>query len=102
MDKPPIEVDWTIDPDTHRSNSSPEFRELVSEVARLIKDEARNLLNGQVEIAAGLIVAQLAHKHSLAPRHVSVQSAEFNEEGVLHGIFEWNGVAYRYEAKPIH
>ncbi|MDP3004166.1 MAG: hypothetical protein Q8N43_01520 [Candidatus Azambacteria bacterium] len=100
MDKPPIEVDWTVDLETHRSNSSPEFRQLVSEVARLIKNEAHSLLNGQVESAAGLIMAQLAHKHGLAPRKVAVQSVESNPEGVLRGIFVWNEVAYKYEATP--
>ena len=100
MDKPPIEVDWTVDPETYRSNSSPEFRQLVSEVARLIKNEAHSLLNGQVESAARLIMAQLAHKHGLAPRKVAVQSVESNPEGLLRGVFVWNDVAYKYEATP--
>jgi hypothetical protein len=97
---PPIEVDWTVDPETHCSNSSPEFQRLVFEVARLIKGEAHNLLSGQVESTAGLIMAQLARKHGLAPRKVAVQSAETNPEGVLRGVFVWNGVAYKYEATP--
>ena len=100
MDTPPIEVDWTVDPETHGSNSSPEFRQLVSEVARLIKGEAHSLLGGQVESAAQLIMAHLAHKHGLAPRKVAVQSVESNPEGVLHGVFVWNDVAYKYEATP--
>ncbi|MDP1718966.1 MAG: hypothetical protein Q8L24_00895 [bacterium] len=101
MNAPPIEVDWTVDPKTHCSNSSPEFRQLVSEVARLIKAEAYRLLNGQVESAAGLIMAQLAHKHGFAPRKVVLQSVESNPEGVLRGIFVWNNVAYKYEATPV-
>ena len=100
MNTPPIEVDWTVDPETHRSNSSPEFRQLVSEVARLIKAEAHSLLNGHVESAAGLIMAQLAHKYGLAPRKVAVQFAESNSESVLRGVFVWNDVAYKYEATP--
>ncbi len=101
MDKPPIEVDWTVDPETRRSNSSPEFRQLVSEVTRLIKSEAHSLLNGQVESVAQLIIVQLAHKHGLAPRKVAVQSVEFNPEGVLRGVFVWNDVTYKYEATPV-
>jgi hypothetical protein len=101
MNAPPIEIDWTVDPETHRSNSSPEFRQLVSEVARLIKAEAHSLLNGQVESVAGFIMAQLAHKHRLAPRKVAVQSVESNPGGVLRGVFVWNDVVYNYEATPV-
>lgn len=98
--KPPIEVDWTVDPETKRSNSSPEFTNLVSEISRLIKDSAHGLLNGQVEKAARLILAQLAHKHGLAPHRVSVQSAETNPQGTVRGVFVWHGVTYTYEATP--
>jgi len=101
MNKPPIEVDWTVDPETGCSNTSPEFRQLVSEVARLIKAEARGLLSGQVESVAGLIMARLAHKHGLAPRRADVQSVESDREGVLRGVFAWGGVVYKYEAKPV-
>ena len=62
-----LRIDWTKDPETHRSNSSPEFRRLVLEVANLIRSEAHSLINGQVEQVAGVIVAHLAHKHGLAP-----------------------------------
>lgn len=60
-----IANDWTIDPETHRSNSSPEFLALIDEVARLIRwmhvgDDSRD--------TARLIMAQLAHVHHLAPR----------------------------------
>lgn len=102
MNTPAIEVDWTVDPETHRSNFSPEFRRLVSEIARLIKDEAHSLLNGQVESAAQLIMAQLAHKYNLAPQLVRMQPVDSDQKGVLHGIFEWNGVVYKYEARPQH
>ena len=60
-------VDWTVDPVTKRSNTSPRFEELVSEVERLIKDEARSLIGGNVSSVARLIMAQLAHVHHLSP-----------------------------------
>jgi hypothetical protein len=101
IDTLPIEVDWTADPETNRSNSSPEFRQLVAEVARLIKAEEHRSLSGRVENTAQLVMAQLAHKHGLAPQKVAVQSVESSPEGVLHGVFVWNGVAYKYEATPI-
>lgn len=101
MKTPPIEVDWTVDPGTHRSNSSPEFQQLASEVAGVIKAEACSLLDGRVEDVARLIMTRLAHKHGLAPQKVAVESAEFNPKGILHGVFVWNGVVYRYEATPL-
>lgn len=59
--------DWTIDPETGRSNSSPLYRSLVGEVERLIRSEAHALISGRANMAAGLIMAQLAHIHHLAP-----------------------------------
>jgi hypothetical protein len=56
-----------VDPETGRSNSSAEFVFLVDEVARLILDDAWTLIRGGARNTAGLIVAQLAHKHGLAP-----------------------------------
>lgn len=63
-----MEHDWTVDPATRRSNSSPRFRELVDAVAALIRNSAHDIVRGRLESVAGLIVAQLAHKHGLAPR----------------------------------
>jgi dihydroneopterin aldolase len=63
-----IEDDWTIDPETHRSNSSPEYLRLVEHVARLIRNSAHDLIGGRAESVARLIMAQLAHVHGLAPR----------------------------------
>jgi hypothetical protein len=59
--------DWTVDPETGRSNSSPLFQALTDEVARLIRGEAHALLAGRADIAAQLIMAQLAHVHHLVP-----------------------------------
>ncbi len=101
MDAPLIEVDWTVDPTTRRSNSSPEFRHLVAKVAEIIRNAAYSLINGQIEAVSRVIVAQLAHKEGLAPQKVAVQSVESNPEGVLCGIFVWNGIAYSYKAEPI-
>jgi hypothetical protein len=70
---PDTAADWTIDPETNRSNSSPLFRSLVDEVARLIREGAAGgvLKPEWVYGKAGLIVAQLAHVHHLAPREIT-------------------------------
>jgi hypothetical protein len=68
MTTPAIPADWTVDPETGRTNSSPLFQGLVDEVARLIRSEAHALLSGRADRAAAMIVAQLAHVHHLAPR----------------------------------
>lgn len=61
------ETDWTVDPITHRYNSSPLFKHLEEQVARIIHDSSRSLINGQVQHVAGLILAQLTHKYGLTP-----------------------------------
>lgn len=58
--------DWTQDKDG-RANSSELFQGLVGEVDRLIKDSSHDLIAGQTRSVAGLILAQLAHKHGLSP-----------------------------------
>ena len=58
---------WTIDPTSGRSNSSPEFNALVKVVARLLRNEAHSLILGQSDTSARLIMAQLAHVHGLVP-----------------------------------
>lgn len=63
-----IRDDWTIDPETGRSNSSELFRELCGEVEGLIRQSAHGLIAGRADQVAGLIMAQLAHVHHLAPR----------------------------------
>ena len=60
--------DWTVDPETGRSNSSQRFNELCVEVERLIRGDAHALIGGRADKTAGLIMAQLAHVHGLAPR----------------------------------
>jgi len=64
---PTADADWTLNTETNRSNSSPKFVQLVSAVAELIKEDVRVLSNEQAKITAGLIMAQLAHKHGLVP-----------------------------------
>lgn len=59
--------DWTKDPMTQRSNSSPKFLELVDRVARIIRGDAAALLNGRAEETARLILAKIAHEHGLRP-----------------------------------
>jgi hypothetical protein len=63
-----IAQDWTINPETGRSNSSEQFRRLVGEVASMLRAEFRVLDERAVWAAAGLIMAQLAHEQGLAPR----------------------------------
>jgi hypothetical protein len=63
-----IAQDWTIDPETGRSNSSEQFRRLVDEVARLIAGDKHVLVELHAERTAGLIMSQLAHRQGLAPR----------------------------------
>lgn len=59
-------ADWTVDRRSGRH--SPEFLRLCDEVERLIRGDAHNLIAGRADETAGLIVAQLAHKHGLVPR----------------------------------
>ena len=70
----PAETDWTVNPETGRSNSSPLFKSLCAEVERLIRGDAHKLIGGRADMTAGLIMAQLAHVHHLAPT-VSPQGA---------------------------
>lgn len=60
-------LDWTVDPKSGRSNSSPLYEMLVSEMACIIRDDARSLLNGNAESTARLILSRLAHCHKLRP-----------------------------------
>jgi hypothetical protein len=60
--------DWTVDPETGRSNSSPAFLELAEFVGRLVKNQAKGLLEGRSPESAGiLIMAQLAHVKNVGP-----------------------------------
>lgn len=97
-----VKPDWTIDPKSHHTNSSPEFDQLCKEVERLIRDSAHSLINGQVGSVAGLIMAQLAHVHGMAPQSSKILGfKESEDDGVLHGTFEWNGRVYRLTAVPM-
>lgn len=60
-------IDWTIDTRTGRSNSSPTFNRLRSEIEQIIRGDARSLIAGRAQDTAGLIMAQLAHVHGLRP-----------------------------------
>lgn len=60
--------DWTVDSDTGRSNSSPEFERLVCEVEQLIRDGAWSLINHGPRSLARTIMAQLVHVHGLEPK----------------------------------
>lgn len=60
--------EWTIS--NGRWNTSEEMRELCAVVERLIRDSAHDLIAGRADKVAGLIIAQLAHKHGMAPINV--------------------------------
>ena len=62
-----IELDWTINLDTGKSNSSDEFIFLCNVIERLIRDDAYMLISGRADRTAGLIMAQLAHKYGMIP-----------------------------------
>lgn len=60
--------DWTVDPETGVSNSSPEFLELAVFVGELVREQAHSLLNGGHSTNAGrFIMAQLAHIKNVGP-----------------------------------
>lgn len=61
------EYDWTVDPISHRSNSSPFFQLLTDQVDNLLVNSARDLVTGRTKSVAGLILAQLTHKYGFAP-----------------------------------
>lgn len=63
--------DWTVDPKTGRSNSSPEFLHLARMVGGLIRNSAQSILAGDVEGVGRLIMAQLAHAHGMRLRRGS-------------------------------
>lgn len=100
-DEPPIKVDWTVDPETNCANSSPEFKRLSDEVGRIIRDSAHDLIQGNANTVGSLIMAQLAHVHSMAPAEVSVESAEVNPSGSISGHFVWKEKLYKYTATPL-
>ncbi len=59
------EEDWTVDPETGRCNSSQEYLRLKDEIHQIILNSAHDLILGKAENVAGLILAQLAHRHGL-------------------------------------
>jgi hypothetical protein len=62
--------DWTVHKVTHRSNSAPLFSALCREVERIIRGAAHSLIAGRADAAAGLVMAQLAHRYGLVPREL--------------------------------
>jgi len=59
--------DWTLDPETGRSNSSADYKRLVGVVQRIISGSAHDLLAGRHETVARVILSRLAHSEGLAP-----------------------------------
>ena len=61
-------LDWTVDPQTGRSNSSEQFTRLVGEVERLVLASSGTCLSREwARGTAALVMAQLAHVHGLRP-----------------------------------
>jgi hypothetical protein len=56
--------EWTTDPETNRMNSSPLFLHLEKEIARIFRNHR---VGDNPMTAAGVVLAQLAHVHNLAP-----------------------------------
>lgn len=63
-----VPSDWTVDPATGRSNSSPKYLELVDAVAGIIRNNAFDIVGGDLKTAAGVIMAKLVHEYHMAPQ----------------------------------
>lgn len=102
-DLPEIHVDWTIDPTIGRCNSSEAFVRLEQAVAELLRHSLPGVIfsDDGPDDMAGLIVAQLAHVHHLAPANTVVESATKTTPGNLFGYFTWNGRMFRYTAEQV-
>lgn len=102
-DLPEFHIDWTIDPDTGRANSSEAFVRLEQAVAELLRHSIPSVVfspDGPASVA-GLVMAQLAHVHHLAPANTVVQSATETAPGNLFGYFTWNGRMFRFTASQV-
>ena len=62
----PTTSSWTED-DEGVTNNSPLYLYLVQEVAKLIRNDAHNLLNGGAHLTARLVLSQLANVHGMVP-----------------------------------
>ena len=60
--------DWTVDPETGRSNSSPAYLAAVDRVKTIILGSGYDIVRGQIEGVARLIVSNLAHGQGLQPK----------------------------------
>ena len=60
---------WTVDPKTHRYNSSSIFNFLEEKITEIINESAFDLVSGENghRSVAGLILANLAHKYGMKP-----------------------------------
>lgn len=56
---------WDVNPATNRTNSSPQFDHLEKEIASIV---ANAHVGDNPHMVAGLILAQLTHKHGLVPK----------------------------------
>jgi len=63
----PERTDWTRSA-AGQSNASPIYLGLVAEVGSLIRSSAHDLISGNAEGVARLIVSRLAHVHGVGPR----------------------------------
>lgn len=74
--------DWTAD-EAGVSNSSAAYREIADAVADLIWASAHDLIRGNTETVARLIVAKLAHEHGLAPRETTAAGGGLSEDDIV-------------------
>lgn len=68
--------DWTVSAETRRCNESAKFLELQKAIAEIIRNSGHDLINGRVEMVAGIILATLAHKHSMRPVEMETERLE--------------------------
>ena len=68
-------VDWTVNPKTGCTNSSPAFEALCQDVESMIRGAAHSLIAGRADGVARGIVARLAHVYGCKPSN-SIKSED--------------------------
>lgn len=105
VDAEEIPLDWTTGADG-KSNSSPEYLALSRHVSQVIRDCAFQLIAGNVDDVAGLVVSQLAHVYGLRPppphcvRGVVMERSADSEHGLQDA--RWYPNLSLYAIYPCH
>ena len=87
-------ADWTVDPATGRSNSSPEFLRLIKRVGQIIRSDA----------VARIVLASLAHEEHLVPadyKGVDILSIKDDGRGGWVGTMSFNDQMLRFTTQPL-